>query len=414
MGLFENMFGKKTAPLKMSNQFKLINDKGNGFFNWDGKMYKSDIIRAAIRPKAKAIGKLTAKHIRDSTDFKVNPDVNIRFLLEEPNPIMSGQVFQEKMAIQLELNNNAFAYIKRDEMGMASEIYPVPASGVELVEGEYGAVYLKFLFLNGQRISVPYTDVIHLRNDFNEDDFFGSHPGESLSKLMDIINTADQGIVKAIKNSASIKWLLKFKTVLQPKDMKREIDKFTEDYLSIDRNNGGAAGTDSRYDLDQVKNEAYVPNEKQLMNTTQRVYSFFNTNEKIVQSKYTEDEWNAYYEAQIEPVAMQMANEYTRKLFSRKQRGYGNKIIFEASSLQYASMATKMNLVQMVDRGALTPNEWRSILSLGPIEGGDKAVRRLDTALVNDGKVVANQVKDKVKAKGGEEDDSGEAKSNDE
>lgn len=407
MGLFEKMFGRKTETTQSNNRFKLINDSGGGFFSWDGKLYKSDIIRAAIRPKAKAIGKLTAKHIREGTEFKVNPDVNIRFLLEEPNPIMSGQVFQEKMAVQLELNNNAFAYIKRDDFGVATEIYPVPASSVELIEGEYGEIYLKFLFVNGQKMTVPYVDIIHLRSDFNDDDFFGSHPGEALKNSMDIINTADQGIVKAIKNSASIKWLLKFKTVLQPADMRREIDKFTEDYLSIDKNNGGAAGTDSRYDLEQVKNEAYVPNEKQLVNTTQRVYSFFNTNEKIVQSKYTEDEWNAYYEAQIEPVAMQLANEYTRKLFTRKQRGYGNKIIFEASSLQYASMATKMNLVQMVDRGALTPNEWRSILSLGPIEGGDKAVRRLDTALVNNGNV--------VKEKGGENnDDSGKKESDDE
>lgn len=407
MGLFEKMFGRKTETTQSNNRFKLINDKGSGFFNWDGKLYKSDIIRAAIRPKAKAIGKLTAKHIREGTEFKVNPDVNIRFLLEEPNPIMSGQVFQEKMAVQLELNNNAFAYIKRDDFGVPTEIYPVPASSVELIEGKYGEIYLKFMFLNGQYMTVPYADVIHLRNDFNDDDFFGSQPGEALKNSMDIINTADQGIVKAIKNSASIKWLLKFKTVLQPKDMKEQVDKFTKEYLSIDGNDGGAAGTDSRYDLEQVKNEAYVPNEKQLANTTQRVYSFFNTNEKIVQSKYTEDEWNAYYEAQIEPVAMQLANEYTRKLFTRKQRGYGNKIIFEASSLQYASMATKMNLVQMVDRGALTPNEWRSILSLGPIEGGDKAVRRLDTALVNNGNV--------VKEKGGENnDDSGKKESDDE
>lgn len=406
MGLFEKMFGRKSEVSESKNRFKLINDKGSGFFNWEGKLYKSDIIRAAIRPKAKAIGKLTAKHIRDSAEFKVNPDVNIRFLLEEPNSIMSGQVFQEKMAVQLELNNNAFAYIKRDELGVATEIYPVPASSVDLIEGKYGEIYLKFLFMSGQSMTVPYADVIHLRNDFNDDDFFGAQPGEALKNSMDIINTADQGIVKAIKNSASIKWLMKFKTVLQPNDMKNEIDKFTENYLSID-NNGGAAGTDGRYDLEQVKNEAYVPNEKQLANTTQRVYSFFNTNEKIVQSKYTEDEWNAYYEAQIEPVAMQLANEYTRKLFTRKQRGFGNKIIFEASSLQYASMSTKMNLVQMVDRGALTPNEWRSILSLGPIDGGDKPVRRLDTALVQDGNV--------VKDKGGENNaDSGEKESNDE
>src|SRR5690606_4132465 len=86
----------------------------------------------------------------------------------------------------------------------------------------------------------------------------------------------------------------------------------------------------------------------------------------------------------IEPMAMQISGEYTRKIFSRTERGHGNKIIFEASSLQYASMATKLNLVQMVDRGSLTPNEWREVMNLGPIEGGDQPIRRLDTALVNE------------------------------
>ncbi len=43
--------------------------------------------------------------------FKINPEPYIRFLLEEPNPLMTGQMFQEKMAVQLELNHNAFAYI---------------------------------------------------------------------------------------------------------------------------------------------------------------------------------------------------------------------------------------------------------------------------------------------------------------
>ncbi len=120
--------------------------------------------------------------------------------------------------------------------------------------------------------------------------------------------------------------------------------------------------------------------------TMQRIYSFFNTNEKIVQSKYDENEWNSYYESEIEPLATQMSGEFTRKLFSRKERGFGNKIIFEASNLQYASMSTKLDLLQMVDRGAMTPNEWRKVMNMGPIEGGDKAIRRLDTAVVNSAK----------------------------
>lgn len=119
--------------------------------------------------------------------------------------------------------------------------------------------------------------------------------------------------------------------------------------------------------------------------TLQRIYSLLGTNEKIIQSKFTEDEWISYFEAKIEPIAIQLSNEYTRKIFSRRERGFGNKIIFEASNLQYASMNTKLQLVQMVDRGALTPNEWREVFNLAPIKGGDEPIRRLDTAVVTKG-----------------------------
>lgn len=37
----------------------------------------------------------------------------------------------------------------------------------------------------------------------------------------------------------------------------------------------------------------------------------------------------------------------------------------------------------MVDRGAMTPNEWRATLNMAPIEGGDEPIRRLDTQVVN-------------------------------
>ncbi|PEB86090.1 phage portal protein [Bacillus thuringiensis] len=388
MGLLDKIFGKKQAQTTKSyNRYEMISDTGGGFFSWSGDIYQSDIIRACIRPKAKAVGKLVAKHIRDNnTEFKVNPEPYIRFLLEEPNPLMTGQMFQEKMTNQLELNHNAFAYIKRDDSGYASEIYPIPCTTVEVVEGTYGDIFLKFYFRNGKQMTVPYTDVIHLRKDFNENDFFGEHPGKALSQLMEIVTTTDQGIVKAIKNSAVVKWILKFKSVLKQEDIDMQVKNFVNNYLNI-ANDGGAASSDPRYDLEQVKPEAFVPDSKQMQETVQRIYNFFNTNEKIIQSKYNEDEWVAYYESEIEPLAMQLAGEFTRKLFSRKERGFGNKIIFESSSLQYASMKTKMDLVQMVDRGALTPNEWRQILSVGPIEGGDKPIRRLDTALVKEGKV---------------------------
>lgn len=384
MGLLK----KKNQSVTVS-RYQIITDQGEGFYSWNGSLYKSDIVRAAIRPKARAIGKTVGKHIREAInkdgtkDIKINPDVYMRFLLEEPNPYMTGQMLQEKLAVQLELNNNAFAYIKRDENGYPMEIYPINAMSCDAVINDQGEMFIKFIIKNGKRVNFRYTDLIHLRKDFNNSEIFGDAPGTALTSLMEIVNTSDQGIIKAIKNSNVIKWLLKYNTSLRPEDLKRNTKEFADTFLNIDSETGGAAATDAKADAKQIEPKDYVPNAAQTDRTVERIYSFFNTNKKIVQGNYTEDEWISYYEAAVEPDVIQLSNEYTRKLFSRRERGFGNRIYFEASNLSYASTQTKLNFVAMVDRGAMTPNHWRDLFNWAPIEGGNEPIRRLDTAVVN-------------------------------
>jgi HK97 family phage portal protein len=358
----------------------MIVDNGGGFYTWNGNMYQSDIVRAAIRPKAQAIGKAIGKHIRKGIDgTKVNPDVYMRFLLEEPNPYMTGQQLQEKMATHLELNSNAFAYIHRDENNIPIQIYPINAATVEALQNDQGELFIKFHQLKGGPVTFRYSDLIHLRKDFNGNEIFGDSNVDTLTPLMEIVNTTDQGIVKAIKNSNIIKWLLKFNQTLRPEDIKKQTQQFINDYMNVESETIGAAATDAKMDAQQVEPKDYVPNEKQMNNTVNRIYSFFNTNEKIVTSSYTEDDWISYYENSIESVIVQMSNEFTRKIFSRRERGHGNKIIFESSNLSFASMETKLRLVDYVDRGILSPNEVREVLGREPVEGGDQFIRRLDT-----------------------------------
>lgn len=379
MKIFDKFLNRSPTATRL----KMVVQQGAAFYAWNGKMYDSDIVRSCVRPFYKSIGKLTAKHIIDSgKDIKINTEPYIKILLEEPNPYMTGQVLQEKLAIQLKLNNNAFAYISRDDNGYANEIYPIPCVGAEAIYLQDGSLDIKFTLKNGSILQFTYEDIIHLRQDFNEDDIFGTSQIKAITSLMNIVTTTDQGIVNAIKNSAVIRWLLKFNQTLRPEDITENTRKFAESFLDTEKNGTGVAGVDAKADAIQIKQEDYVPNSSQMDRTTVRLYNLFGTNEKIVQSRYNEDEWNAYYESEIEPIAIQLANEYSRKLFSRRERAFGNKIVFESSSLQYASMSTKLQLMQMVDRGAMTPNEWRKVMNLGPIEGGEKAIRRLDTAVV--------------------------------
>ena len=383
MGL-RDFITRKIMNATTRTAFKMITEQGNAYASWDGKIYNSDIVRSCIRPFAAAVGKLTAKHVRRSADsIMVNPEVYIRFLLEEPNPYMSGHVMQEKLACQLMLNNNAFCLIVRDENGLPQQLYPIPAIMAEAVYDQQQILYLKFTFKNGKTSVFPYSEVIHLRRDFNSNDLFGELPKNALAPLMEVINVTDQGIVKAVKNSGVISWLLKYSTPLRPEDLKKNVQDFVDNYLSVSSSTFGAAGVDAKAEATRIEPKDYVPGYEQTEATKQRIYAFFNTNEKIVHSNYTEDEWTSYFEAVVEPLAVQMSDEFTRKIFSRRERGYGNKIYFDAANLQCASLQTRLQLQAMVDRGALTPNEWRATFNLAPVDGGDKPLRRLDTEVVN-------------------------------
>lgn len=385
MGIFSRF---KNVSKKSS--FQMITDVGNGFYAWNGKLYQSDIVRSCIRPKTKAIGKAVAKHIREtfnedgSKDIAINPMPYIKNLLEEPNEYMSGQMMQEKVANQLALNHNAFILIIRDDFGLPCGLYPIPAASVD-AKYHNQVLYLKFYFQNGKWMEIPYTDIIHLREDYCDNDIFGEPPGKALLELMNVVTTSDQGIIKAIKNGAVIRWLLKFTQSMRPEDLESNARQFAENYMNMSSKSFGVAAVDSKAEAKQVNPNDYVPNAAQTDRTIQRVYGFFNTNDKIVHSNYDEDEWISYYEAAIEPIICQMANEYTRKLFSRKQRNCGNKIIFESSNLTFASMSTKLQLTSFVDRGIMTINEVRQYLNLAPVPGGDVALLRKDTGKLKEG-----------------------------
>lgn len=366
-------------------RYQMVTERGNGFYAWNGKLYQSDIVRACMRPKVKGVGKLVGKHLRETIDragkrrIVYNADARLRYLLEEPNPYMTGQKLQEKLAAQLVLNNNAFALIIRDENGLPVEIYPITASSVQAIYRKDGTLCLDFILVNGRRMVFAYTDIIHLRADFYENDLFGSPLAQTLMPLMEIVGTTDQGIVKAIRNSSVVRWLIKYNTAMRDDALTEKAKEFAQRFLDVE-NGSGVVVVDSKSEATQISPKDYVPNAAQMDRTTQRIYAIFNTNTKIVLSQYNEDEWNAYYEAELEPIVRELGEEYTRKLFSRRERAAGNRIVFEATNLATASMSTKLGLQAMVDRGAMLPNEWRAVLNLAPIDGGDVPIRRLDTA----------------------------------
>ena len=381
--MFTSIFGKKEKKkYKILHTFKMLNSNDTTFYNWNGQLYDSSAIRTAVGTNATHAAKVNPKHIRYiDGEVKVSPNDNIKRLLKRPNKYMNMFDFNYKMMVQRELNNNAFAYIDRDKnipgmLGIKG-IYPLPSSRVEVLEDEEDNIYLKFIFKNGLYKIAPYEDVIHIRKHFNENDFWGESNKKTLNSKLETQITTEQGIQNAIKNTAFIRGILKFKQVLQQEDIDKNVQDFSERYLDVTNNKKGIAYTDPRYEFQETKSEPFVPNKSQMDYTKQEIYEYFNINEDIIRAKYSEEEWTAYYEGTIEPYAIQSSLEWTEKVFTPTERAYGNEIIFEANRLANASNNTKITICKEL-KHLFTVNEQREIWNMAPVPGGDKRLQSLN------------------------------------
>lgn len=376
----KNIQNIPTNTVQINNKNMEIISHETSTFTSNGSVALSDIVRSAIRPKIRAIGKLTALHTLEG-NLRANSDISL--LLQEPNPIDTLQTLLEKLATQLQLNNNAYAVVYKDNEGNPLEIYPVFATSAQMSKSSNNNYFIEFNLAKGGKLTVPYEDVIHLRQEHNSKEYFGDHPSGVIGDLLQSIGVSDEAVEKAVRNSTSLKWMMKFKTTMKPEDMKAETERFKQDYMTM-QNNGGVGSTDNKAELEQIKSNVYVPDTSIQKEKIKRVYDYFGVNEDIIQSNFSENQWSSYYEAEIEPVLIQLSNEFTRKLFLKTERLAGNKVVFASTGLQYASLESKIKLVELVDRGLMTPNESREILNLPKLADGDVPIRRLDTARVDD------------------------------
>lgn len=374
--MIKTIFGGK-KPLVTVVNYKLLNDFAPTFTSFDGDMYDSDIVRTCIDAIARNAAKLKPRHIRQTNGEIIKTNSRLEYLLQvRPNPYMNAYDFLYKVISQLYNNNNAFVYIQ-SERGVITGFYPIDFANLELKEYA-GELYCLFTFKTGFRMTVPYTELIHLRRHFNRHDLFGESGFKPFKPTLNLINTVNQGIVNAIKSSARLRGWLKFSQTLRPEDLKKQRDQFVADYLSIS-NDGGIAALDAKADFNPVKLDVQMADDKQMAVIRENVYRYFGVNEKIIQATYNEDEWAAFYESVIEPLAIQLSLEFTEKCFTTREKGQGNEIIFEANRLQYASAKTKISLIQhLIPAGLLTINEGREIFNLAPVEGGDKRLISLN------------------------------------
>lgn len=368
---------KKEKPFQTQtySTFKELGSFKAYFTPFGGDIYASDDVRDCIRT--------LAEHTS-----KANPrcsDKNIeRILSLNPNKYMNGKDMLAKLRNYLEIKNTAFLYIERDNRNKVIGFYPVPYQSFEAVEYK-DRLFVKFGF-NGdaaKTLVIAWEDLAVLRKDYVFSDIAGENNVPLLNPL-NVVNTMDAGLNNAIKSTANLRGILKStKAMLSPDDLRRQKETFVNDYMNLE-NEGGIASLDATQDFKEINLKPTTATAEEADTYRERIYRYFGVSKKIITSDYSESDYDAFYEARIEPFLIALSLELTRKIFSEREISFGNEVWFESNRLQYASAKTKISMVALVDRGLMTPNEYRALFNMSPYEGGDEFVLRLDTSKTGD------------------------------
>lgn len=375
MSIIDKLFNRKKSVTKA----QLVQEPVTGFSMYGGDAYSNDIFREAVDAIARNAGKLKGSHVISYADHdRVDGDCRLNRLLQvRPNKYMSAYDLLYKITTRLFLYNNAFAYLDRDERGNLRAIYPITATHVDILSDGAGSLFCGFMLRTGREVVLPYEDVVHLRRFFNESEILGED-NSAIASGIELAQTQNDGVTSAIRAGASIRGILSFTQIMSPSKLKEEKDAFVKDYLELG-NDGGVIATDQKMSYTPIDNKPVILDAEQAREIKTKIYNYLGLTESIVNSSYTEDEYAAFYESTLEPIAVALSQEFTAKVFSERAQSFGNSIVFESGRLQFTSNKTKVNLIsQLAPYGLLTINQALEILNLPSVSDGDKRLQALN------------------------------------
>ena len=352
-----------------------------------GNLRENAVVAGIANAIATNVAKLSPQVIRkDARGITVKNDKLSRLLNIRPCPEASTFDFLYRLTADAVFTSNGFAVIfYNDDFTEVLRIQPVTVRSHQIFEDEAGNIFFRFVWdYDGLEYTVPYQFVIHLKARYNKKRFLGTSPDCDLKNTVELLETTYDGIKNVIRNSASLRGYLKYNNFIDDDELKEKVREFQRAYMSAE-NEGGIAGLDNELEFKEITQQPRPIPTAQVAFFRDDICRYYNINEKILTGAYTETEWNSFYEAVIEPIAIQLSLEFTFKLFTERERGFGNKIIFTANRLQHATLQTRAAIGKdMFDRGAITINQYLELMYYPPIEGGDVRMVSLNYVKTDD------------------------------
>ena len=365
MGLFDAIFrpNREQQSAKVAQFFKTLTPYKPVFHTWQGSIYESELIRAAIYARARHISKLKFESVGSA---KISLQSKLK---QGPNQWQTWPQFLARTSTILDIHNTAFIVPVKDKNLVTTGYFTALPTKCEVLEYK-DEPWLRYEFTNRQTGAVRMSECVILTQHQYKRDFFGE-TNYALEPTIKMLDLNKQGVEEAIKNGATFRFWAKANNWNMDQDLKKEADRFGK--LAFNGESDGMLLFPNTYtDIHQYDNKPYTVDADQMKQIQTNVYNYFGVNEDVLQNKAYGDSWSAFYEGCVEVFAIALSDGMTKAMYTERERTAGNRVMFTANRLQYLSNKDKLEIAtQGIDRGMLSINEAREVFNLPPVDGGD-------------------------------------------
>ena len=370
---------QQTNPLRQTG-YTTFTERAPRFTTWNGSMYEHPLTRAAIERFAVACSKLKPEVVGSKS---CKP--NIRKLFETwPNDLMTWPAFLARVATIYEMDTTAFIVPALDRSLNTVALFPMKPAYTEIVDYD-GEPWCVFHTYSGELLAIEYRRCAVISKFQYLSDFFGAG-NEVMGPTLGLMDAQRQAEEQAVQNGARIRFIGKVNGMTHGEDLNKLREQFYEDNLSEKNYTGLLMYSNNIQEVTQIKEDRFIIDQEEMDRVSRQVYDYLGTNEEILQNKYNEESYGAWYEGKVEPFAVMVSEAITKAHYTVTERRKGNYVMFSSSKLAYATNTSKRNMIRdLSDRGFISLNEGREILQLPPVEGGDILMARGEYKVVNSG-----------------------------
>jgi HK97 family phage portal protein len=196
-------------------------------------------------------------------------------------------------------------------------------------------------------------------------DMMGQPDQRGLKQTLELNRKLLEGVAKAMNASYSVSGVVKYNSLMDRGKMEAAIRELEEHLRNGD---SGFLPLDMKSEFIPIQRSVELVDKDTLEFIDSKILRNWGVPLCILTGDYNQEQYAAYYQKVLEPIIISFSQALTKKLFTRREIAFGNKIKLYPKELIFLSMDQTIEMIkELSPTGALFENEKRAALGMMPL-----------------------------------------------